>query len=72
MTPINNSATSGLSPKVHQLRRSRNAPTEGSHCEGTSNTKGLRVLGPWFSVNLPCITTFEKVRHFAKLNMVAE
>lgn len=47
MTPINNSATDKRtqSPKVHQLRRSRNAPAEGLHCEGTSNTKGLRVLG---------------------------
>lgn len=34
--------------KVHQLRRSRNAPAEGLHCEGTSNTKGLRVLALGF------------------------
>ena len=47
MTQINNSATDKWtqSPKVHQLRRSRNATTEGSHCEGTPNTKGLQVLG---------------------------
>lgn len=47
MAQTNNSAVDQQtqSPKVHELRRSRNATTEGTRHERTPNTKGLRVLG---------------------------
>lgn len=47
MTQTNSTETDQQmqNPKVHGLRQSRNATTEGLHCEETPNTKGLRFLG---------------------------
>lgn len=71
-THISETDQQAQSPKVHKLRRSRNATTESMHCEATLNTKGLYFLGALIFCQLPCRTTFEKVRHFTRLTMVAE
>lgn len=73
MTQTNNSATDQQtqSPKVHKLRRSRNASNEGMHCILTPNTKGLHFLGALAFCQLSCKTTFEKW-YFSRLTMVAE
>lgn len=58
--------------KSSQAKEVQKGRPEDMHCEVTTNTKGLRFLGALIFCQLPCRSTFEKVRPFARLTMVPE